>query len=437
MTRYISFVLVAVGLFVLQTNATAQKNMTLDDAINYALTNSYTMKNSKADLADAEFQVKERLAGGLPQVFLSAELQHYVIRPVNFIPAGSFGNPEPMELSFVLKNNFTPAVAMDAMVFDGSFFVGLEAARAYRGFVHQQDLVNRREVKTKVVDAFLPVLLLDENVKILEKNIANLTQLTSETRELYKSGFVEQLDVDRLELSISNLQIQRDNLLKNREAAIDGLKYTLNYPLEEDLEVTGTIEEIVAEGTNLNDVELAINNRPEVMLSQEAIALNELNLKLNRSGYLPTLRATAAYQRPYQGDDFKNGFWTETGVVGLKLNMPLFDGMYKKQKGERIKLEILKAENQKMELISGIELQVSSAKIQYVAAKDKRDNMIKNLELANRIYNVTQVKYKEGIGSSLEVSQAEQSLFQSQANYLQALYELADATQKLKQALGL
>lgn len=437
MIRYVSWVFVCCVMLTMATNTYAQKTMTLDDAVNYALTNSFTMRNSQADIADAEYQVKERLATGLPQVFLSAEFQRYLITPKAYLPPEVTGAPEPVEVSFVLKNSFMPTVSMDAMIFDGSFFVGMQAARSYRSFVLQQDLVNRREVKTKVTDAFLPVLLIDENVKILEKNIANLQKLTHETTELYKAGFVEQLDVDRLVLSISNLQIQRDNLIKNRESAIAGLKFTLNYPQDEELEVTGTIEELVEEGVAFSETQLALSNRPEVMLMQESIALNELNLKLNRAGYLPSLRATATYQSPYQGDDFENGFWSETAIVGLKLSMPLFDGLYKKQKGERIKLDILKAENQKMEMINGIETEVLNAKIQFDAAKDRRDNMVKNLELANRIYSVTQVKYKEGIGSSLEVSQAEQSLFQSQANYLQALYELANATQKLKQALGL
>ena len=110
------------------------------------------------------------------------------------------------------------------MVFDGSYFVALQAARQYRVYTEREFQVRKRDVENAVLDAYLPLLLFDENRELLDKNIANLEALLHETRELYKAGFAEQLDVDRLELSRANLLIERDNLDRQKETALTALK---------------------------------------------------------------------------------------------------------------------------------------------------------------------------------------------------------------------
>ncbi len=464
-TQIVLFNLLAVGL----SGQDGVVKMSLEEAINYASTKSMEIKNAQINIADAEQQIYERRASGLPQITGAVTFQRYLQIPVQPLPEdfnifGLFGRALAVDLrdqlsdetvngldqafssngsdnsegiAFFRKNNLTASINLDAMVFDGSYFVALQAARAYRAYTEKEFATKKREVENAVMDAYLPLLLIRENQELLDKNIANLSKLLFETQELYKAGFAEQLDVDRLELSEANLKIERENLDRQRELALTVLKYTIGFPLDQDLDVTDELESLsVSVDNNMLVDAVDPMRRPEINLLDQAITLNELNIKVNQSGYLPNLRAFGALQRQYQGDTFKDGFWAPGAYVGLTLNVPIFDGMYKKSQIQRARLNLELIKNQREDMGRAIELEVSNARTNYLNALKKLDSQQQNLDLAQRIYDTTQIKYREGVGSSVEVTQAEQSLYTTQGNYLQGLYELVSAKLKLEQALG-
>lgn len=442
-----SCILSLLGFLIYFSPLTAQETtvVSLQEAIDYAWTNSLAVKNAQVNIADAEQQIIERRSIGLPQLTADLNFQRYVQVPqqplpeafVELIRALNPNGEVATEASFFLQNNFTAGLNLDAMIFDGSYFVGLQAAKAYRNYVQADLSVQRRAVKNNVVDAYLPVLLVNENLQLLDKNIGNLEKLLFETQQLYKEGFVEQLDVDRLELSLANLKVEKDNLDRQREIALSGLKFAMNFPVNESLEVREGITDLMSQASN-EDLTQMVNyaNRPEIGLADLGLELNELNVKLNKVGYLPTLRAYGTYQQGYQGNNSEDGFWAPTAFVGLRLSIPIFDGLYKKALIQRARLDLEKNQNQREELTNGIALEVVNARITYINAQERLENQRKNLNLAERIYNTTQIKYKEGVGSSLEVTQAEQSLYDSQSNYTQALYDVLAAKMDLDQALG-
>lgn len=429
-------------VFFLTSNLFAQnlQKVDLNGAISYALSNNIAIKNAQLNIADAEQQIIERRAIGLPTVNGSVGYQRYLEIPQQPLPEAFIdpNNPDaPTSVSFFRKNNINAGLNLETMVFDGSYFVGLRAARTYRRYVQQELLTKERDVKNNVINAYLPALLLKENMAILDKNIANLEKLLGETKALYQEGFVEQLDLDRQQLSLLNLKTSRSNLDRQMENAKTALKFAMGFPMEHKIEIVGSLEEMdaILNDTGINETYLP-ENRPELGLLDIGYELNELNLKNYKSQYLPSLRANAAYLYQYQGDDFTNGFWAPQAYVGLNLNVPIFDGLDKRAKIQRTMLDMQEVENQKTELLQGIELEVRTARTSYLSARENHENLKKNLELAERIYNTTQIKYKEGVGASLEVTQAEQELYTSQGNYLQSLYELVLAKKQLEIALG-
>jgi outer membrane protein TolC len=118
------------------------------------------------------------------------------------------------------------------------------------------------------------------------------------------------------------------------------------------------------------------------------------------------------------------------------MSIPIFDGLDKKAKIQRAKLELEKSNIQLQILKDLVAMEASNAKENIANTQRRFDQQKKNLELAEKIYHTTQIKYKEGVGSSLEVNQAEQMLYDSQRNYLQSLYDLVSAGFQLKKALG-
>lgn len=419
--------------------------MSMQEAIDYALVNNNLIKNAQLEISDAEQQIIERRAFGIPQLSADANFQRYLQVPkqplpdafVQLIEALNPGEEVSREAAFFLKNNFTAGLNLDAMVFDGSFFTGLQAAKAFKNYVRQNLAVQQRTVKIAVMDAYLPVLLLEENVELLDKNIANLEAFYHETNESYKAGFVEQLDVDRIALSVSILKTDRENLARQKEATINVLKLQMGFPMDQELEVSGDLEEISLE---LAEADLSGSfdyyQRPEITVLDQNIMLNDLNIRLNKSGYLPTVRAFGAYQQSYQANTSDDGFWAPTSFVGLQVNVPIFDGLEKKAKIQRARLDLEKIKVQKYETERSISLEVQNSRNAFMTARQKLEDQQKNVEMADRIYKTTQIKYKEGVGSSLEVTQAEQTLYSTQSNYLQALYDLIVAKIDLEHALG-
>ena len=417
----------------------------LDQAIDYAYLNNLTIRNAQLEISDAEQQIIERRATGIPKIDGSANYQRYLQVPIAPLPDPliellrllSPNEEIASEGSFFLKNNLTLGLSLETMIFDGSYFVGLQAAKAYRKYVQEDLSTKKRDAKNNVTDAFLPVLLIDANLGILEKNISNLNKLFFETKQLYQEGFVEQLDVDRLELSLSNLTVQKDNLERQKVVALDRLKLVMGFPLDESIVLEGQLMEFAEElGEEAMAGSFDVNSRPEVRLANVGLELNELNLKLNRVGYLPSLRGNAAYNRQFQGDTFSDGFWASTTFVGLNLSVPIFDGFDRKAKIQRAKIDIQETLNQKTDLIRGINFEVRTARNNYLNALRNKAEQNRNLALAERIYNTTQVKYKEGVGSSIEVTQAEQSMYTTQSNYLQSVYEFVIAKYDLLLAIG-
>ena len=333
------------------------------------------------------------------------------------------------------------------MLFDGSFFVGLRAARASGEYFNLQLENSRRTVRNQVTQAYFPTLLLKTNVAILDNNIANLEKLARETRAQYEAGFVEQLDVDRLTLSLNNLRSQRDQVAQQAENALRALKFTLNYPLNEPLRVQDDLETLETEiDAALLTSDIVYQQRPEIRLLDKTIELQRLNEELQRAAFLPSLYATVAGQYQYQGDNFRlndddptnnnNGFWAPTVLVGLQATVPIYDFGGRSARVERARLATQKVINQRNDLQRSVELEVVNARNLFRANADRLRVTQDNLAMAQRIYDTTQIKYREGVGSSVEVVQAEQTLYESQANYLNALYETLVAKEDLFLALG-
>ncbi len=428
----------------------------LEEAINYAYENNLTVKNAQIKIADANEQIVERKAIGLPQLRGSVGYNYYVDIPTQILPdflsptiygilfseglvpdLPNFDPDSGVPAQFGTKHNLTVGLNLSIKAFDASYLTGLKAARMYKEYAAQELNTKRQDVKYQVINAYLPALLVDENLRILDKNIANLENLLSETQALFKEGFVEQLDADRLELSLANLRTERESLARQKEMALNALKFALGFPMNQPIEVSENLAALspdAADSDLTGDVNFA--GRQEYNLVRMGEQLNELNVQVNKSAYIPTLDLIGVYQQSMFANKLSEGQWFPTTIVGAQLNVPIFDGLAKKARVQRSKLDLETVRNQRTDLERAISLEVQNARTGYLNAKQRLDNQARSLQLAEKIYQTTQTKYREGVGSSIEISQAEQSLYQTQQLYIQALYDLVAAKIGLDKALG-
>lgn len=420
----------------------AVRSFTVEEAISYGFENHMDMKIAGNELEKAQQQMIEARAIGLPQINAGVDYNYFIQLPTSLIPA-QFINPmapegEFLEVSFGTKNNLTASATLSTLIFDGTYLMALQASKKYIGMARVSYDNQKTALRNNIKKAYLPPLLLLENIKTIENNIESLEKLHFETDEMYKAGFVEKLDVDKLALTVDNMKVLKKDLEKNHALSLDALKVQMGYPLSENIELSESVESLSGE---LEEMTLVTNmnysNRTEFNLLKHTKIMNELNVKRYQRGYWPSLSGFVNYQQVIQGDDlFDNPNSSPTSIAGVSLSIPIFDGLMKKAKIQQAKLDVQNVLHQQDLLTNAIDFQLKAAKENYYNALENIKSRQKNKELAEYIFNTAKEKYKEGVGSSLEIIQAEQSLQDSQQNYLRALYDFVIAKIDVEIALG-
>ncbi len=456
-------------LFIFSINAKAQQSLTLEDAIKYAMPNNLSIKNSQINIADAEARIMENRATGLPQIGATLDWQTFFLLPkVKFpssfadaTPRAVFGilnaygvkdpagnvipkdpppsNVEVEPISFQQRHSLTPGITASQLLYSGSYNVARRAAREYRDLVQKQLSTKQNEIRNQVIDAYLPALLITESVKTLDKNIANLEKLLVETKAFNKEGFIENLDVDRLTLSLENIKTQRASINRNKELVINALKFVMNAKASETFELKDDVASLLKDVPQ-TDLEGAVdfNKRPEYPLIMQGEKMQQLQIDLAKASTLPTVATFASFSYGFNGNSFKKDdyFFMPTGVVGAKISMPIWGGGGLPYTKQRAQLAMETTRNQRIEFENAVTLQVNNARIAYNNAKINVASQEKNLTLAEKIFGISKTKYKEGVGSSVEIIQAETTLYQNQQNVIQAKYDLLKAKMDLDKALG-
>lgn len=439
----------------------AQDSFSLQEAIDYALTNSYKMDLAELDVQDAAAQVTEFKAIGLPQLNGKVNYQYYIERPVNpvedFITPSVYqilvsegvpgvepytGSPQVFEFALFRKNNLNAGLEASWLLFDGSYLAGLKAARMYKDLTRKAADVTREEIRASVTKAYMNILIAEENKKTLADNLANITKALDETTAYYNEGLVEKLDVSRMELSYENIKTEYEKLDQFIAISYNLLKFQMSYPLDREIALSEDlallVDKLKVEEVR-RDQEVDFNKRAQYDQINSNIALNELNIKRLKNGYLPSLKASANYNQLLQRDDLFNsdelGFIPQSSV-SLGINIPIYDGEMKKGQVQQARLDLERVKVQKSEFERSVYLQVQNARLQYENARKTLENREKSLDIIEDIYNKTLIKFREGVGSSIELTQAESQLYEAQGKYINALYDLLVSKTDLDIALG-
>ncbi len=445
---------------ILICSASSQSEFSLDQAIDYAIKSSNAMKAEALNVMDAEARVKEFKSAGMPKLNLGVNYNYNFIRPVqpteDFLSPAIFGilnefvfqepvdpgPPETFELTFARKHTLAGYADFQALVFDPVFLKGLKAAKVSVDLERLRSKISERDIIIEVTKAYLGTLVAYENKIIIENNISIVETMLHETTQIYKAGFAEQLDITRLELSRDNLTMELENLTQLIEVSKNLVKFHMNYPFDKDIALTDDLQSMLDQIQLEDDLmlasELRYTDRPEYEVLNKAIELDQYDI--DRLGLRwPVLRANINIQESLQRDNLFDGNesgFLPAGFVGLNLNYPLIDGREKKSKQERAKIRKKQKELQREDFEKGMELEVINSMTAHRNAKKTLQNRESAVTKTKGIYDKTQIKFREGVGSSVEVSQAENSLYQAQAAYIGALYDVVLTKTDLDIALG-
>lgn len=427
----------------------AQK-FSFSEAISYAEQNNTSYKNAKLDVNIAKETVKQTASYGLPQVSASAGYQQYITIPGNWVnnftkvPGSSA--PDFIFLQFQQEFASSANINVNQLLFDGTYIVGLQATKAFMGMSELLKSKSLKDLQLNVAKAYITAVSTQKNLDLIEANIKLLEKSAFEVKEMNKEGFVESLDVDRLNFTLSNLYLQREKLQNAIIITKNALKIHLALPMTTELELTDDLEQLE---TYLNVSGLDMNTfnasqRIEHRILDQSITLGQLDNKRYKAAALPSLVGFYQYQKSTLRSEFNffqsnltpNNEWVPSSMYGLNLRVPIFAGGMTRSKLAETNIKIEKAKNDMANFDRFAEFEYMNAKNGYSVNMKQAENQKANLALAQRIYEKASLKYKEGVGSALEMMQAETELRTANNNYMNALYDLVISKIELQHATG-
>ncbi len=418
------------------------KSFTLKEAQQYAIENNYDVINAGTDVEIARKKVKENLAIGLPQVNASAGYSNYFELPTSLIPAEFMGgNPgEFAELQFGTQHNATWNASISQLLFSGQYIVALMATKAFVDLNETNYQKSEIEIKNIIAISYYPVIILKENKKVFDSTLISLSKMLYETEEYYNAGFLEDTDVDQLKLLIADMQTTITNIDNQLKIAYNMLKYQLGMRADDEIKITDNLDNLLAEVDKeiLLNSTFDYNNHIDYKLfkNQEKMAL--LQLQLDKSEYYPTLSGFYQFQQDAMRNDFNffnNEKWYTNQMLGIQLEVPIWSSGNRKYKVQQSKLEMEKLKVRNNQLQQGLSLKVSTVKSEFNNAYLIYLNRKMAVSNAEKIYQKTEVKYREGIANSLDLSQTYNQYLTNQIEYLTSILDLLNKKSELEKEL--
>jgi outer membrane protein TolC len=419
-------------------------NFSLQEAIDFALKNNRTAINAARDIDAAKQQKWETTASGLPQVSAKADYQNFLKQQVQVIPAEFFGgNPgEFAEVVFGTKQSVSATATVNQKLFDGSYIVGLQSAKVFLEISQNAKTKTDLEVRKAVINAYGNVLLAEESILILQRNLEVLRKNLFETGKIFENGLGEEESVEQLQITTSGVESNLNNVQRMKTLAYQMLNIIMGIDVNHNTVLTDNLETLTQKNISLGLLEADANveNTIDYQIAENDKTVKELMVKFEKSKALPTLNAFLNGGYNAFSDEFtffdKDQSWFGSSLFGVSLNIPIFSSGMRSASTQRAKINLEKAKTDLVETEQKIQFQIASAKSDYQFAIEDYDNKKQNLKLSERIENKNQTKFFEGISSSFELRQAQTQLYTAQQEFLQAMLDVINKKAVLETALN-
>jgi len=426
-----------------QLHAQAPEGFSLKEAQNYALKNNRDVKNAGLGIEAANKQLWEVAATGFPHIEFSAKYTKMIDIPTQLIPGEIFGG-EPgttIPVQFGKPHLANYGITVSQLIFNGSYFVGLSASKIYLQLAEENREMTEWEVKALVTNTYYLILVGEETRDIIVRTLDNLKQTQKEIVALNKEGFNEESDVKQIQISVNALENALSSINQQIGVSYKLLNYQMGLPLDRSVVLTEDLELIIKQLDIKSSLSMAFNVEENIgfraMRSQAK--LSELSYKNELATFYPTFALFASFQRDAQRDEFTifdwKKKWYPTSLVGIQMSWPLLKGGARIFRAQKAKIELRQAENKLVDVQDGLRLAHSRARSALEAARDKYTNARDNRDLALEIYDINQQKYREGLVSSLELTQAQNQYLNAEQNYLQNLADALRAYTELRKVL--
>ena len=413
----------------------------LEECVTFAKNNNVQVKNSLLAI-EAQIQTNREIgAAAFPTIGTNAGVNDFIKIPTSLLPAQIFGGAAGtyIPVQFGTKYNANYGINFQQLLFDGQVFVALKARASSLQWQKKNAALTEEAIKTNIYKIYYQLSASKTQLNILDANIERLSKLAHDAEVMYKNGFAEKLDVDKVSVQLNNLQTEK--IKANNSVAIGfmGLKMLMGMPVNDSLALTEVIDEKSLEKDILVENDFQYGVRKDFQYLSETKKLTEFNVKRYQLSYLPTISfsgSTSKNALRTKFDFFEGGSWFNTTMISLNINLPLFNGFARDARLKKTKIELQQIENQLGGLKNNIDNEITQAKLNYMSSVATMQFQKKNMQLAETVYQQTKKKFETGTGSNTEISASQADLVTAQNNYMNALYSALIAKVDLLKATG-
>ena len=420
-----------------------QQQLSVQHAVELGLQNNNAVKNAKLDVKYAKKQVLETIAIGLPKINGEVNWQHFLEIPTTLVPSAMF-NPnasddEFAELQFGTSHNATSTLSGSQLIFDGSYIVGLRASSIFKQLSIKSLELTKQQVQDSIAAMYYNVLVAQDRNEFLKLIYEIHVDILDEINAKYEQGMVEDIDVDRMSITLSNMKTQYENMNRVTEMSHAMLKLLIGVSIDEKLLLTDSLSGLLKASKSVLIQEPVIENRIEYQLAQTQVKVNKLDVKRYQSVYLPSIVAFGSYSKNAMRNEFnftEDGKWYPSQLVGIKATMNIFDGFSTRTRVQKAKIKLEQSKNDFQLMEQSLKLEHIAAQSSFLTAISNQEIRQNNLELSKKIYSKTMVKYREGLVSSMELSQAGADYMNAFSQNSQAIYSLLKAKTNYQRTIG-
>ena len=421
-------------------------SFSLQQAIDHGLQHNYTIINANRDIEAAKQKKWETTASGLPQISGSVGYLNNFDFTLQGVSGNAFnpaGNPNDISLfAFGTKQSMNSNLTLSQLIFDGSYIVALQASKTYLKYYENAKQKTNLEIREMVINAYGNVLLAEESIAILEKNKVTLTKTLSDTQETYKNGLIEEENVEQLQITLASINSNLSNVKRLLDIATKMLKFSLGIDVNTELKLTDKLDSLTMSNLDLaftqNSFEVSQNIN--YLMASNFQEQRSLELKLQKSKALPSLGAAFnfGYNSFANELDFANGDqkWNRFSNLGISLNVPIFSSLGRSAKTQQAKIALDQAKTQLTQTEQQLKLEYERAKSDYDFSIEEYATSKSNLNLAERIEKKQQIKFREGLSSSFDFSEAQRQLYTAQQNYLQSMVNIINKKASLEKIIN-
>ncbi len=427
-----------------KNDAKQSYSFTLKQSIEHALQYNYSEINAGRDIEAAKKKKWETTTMGLPQLNGNVGYQNNFKLQKSVVPGEFFGGPPGSfaEVEFGTKHNMGASLTLSQLIFDGSYLVGLESAKVYLQLFENSKKKTDSEIKQMVINSYGNVLLAQESIKVLESNKVILEKNYNDVNQIYKNGLAEEESVEQIAITLASVNSSLNNVKRSRELALKMLKINLGIELEDELTLTDNLETLSKENLDLaiTTSEFSVDKNIDYQMATNMTEQKRLLLKLEKSKALPSLGAQVNFGYNSFSNTFsffnENQKWFNYSNLGVALNVPIFSSLGRSARTQQARIAFDQAQTKQKEAEQMLKLQYQAAKSDYEYSVEEYETAKNNLKLAERIEKKQQIKFKEGLSTSFEFTEAQRQLYAAQQSYLQSMVNVVNKRASLEKIIN-